>query len=86
MDPLDAFVSTLIESSSSAPSGIFEKAFENAEKAAQATKGMQAKAGRAVYVGEGEQTGGAGVEAQPMDPGAWGVVVILRALVLGDKQ
>lgn len=87
VDPLDAFVSTLVSSSALGTPITFEKAFEKAEQAARATRGMQAKAGRAVYVdiGEGEQAGGGEVEEQPMDPGAWGVVVILRALVFDEK-
>ncbi|KAJ3818592.1 Dak1 domain-containing protein [Lentinula raphanica] len=72
VDPLDAFVSSFHTEQSDALT-----ALKKAQEAARATKGMQAKAGRAVY-GGGE--GGEGGEGE-MDPGAWGVVVLLNALI-----
>lgn len=72
VDPLDAFVASLSQSSAVD----YRAAVARAEEATLATKGMQAKAGRAVYSGtEGD------ADAEEMDPGAWGVVVLLQALV-----
>ncbi|KAJ4470702.1 dihydroxyacetone kinase [Lentinula edodes] len=73
VDPLDAFVKGL-----STDKADFFKSCEKAQEAARATKGMQAKAGRAVYGGgeEGEEE---------MDPGAWGVAILLKAII-GERS
>ncbi|KAJ4489890.1 Dak1 domain-containing protein [Lentinula aciculospora] len=68
VDPLDAFVTSLPTEETE-----FQNSFQKAQEAARATRGMQAKAGRAVY-GGGEEGGG------EMDPGAWGVAVLLNAI------
>lgn len=73
VDPLDAFVK-----GPSTEKADFYGSFEKAQEAARATRGMQAKAGRAVY--------GGGVEGEEeMDPGAWGVAVLLKA-VIGERS
>ncbi|KIK68701.1 hypothetical protein GYMLUDRAFT_154399 [Collybiopsis luxurians FD-317 M1] len=77
VDPLDAFIASLYTNS-----GDYKGAINGAVQAAHATRGMVAKAGRAVYSGTGNE-GGEGEHGE-MDPGAWGVAVLLRALVLGD--
>ncbi|KAF5386528.1 hypothetical protein D9757_005939 [Collybiopsis confluens] len=73
VDPLDIFIVSL------QAGGDVNGATKKAEEAAHATRGMVAKAGRAVYSGEG----GEGEQGE-MDPGAWGVAVLLRALVVGE--
>ncbi|KAJ3711247.1 Dak1 domain-containing protein [Lentinula guzmanii] len=74
VDPLDAFVNSLHTEKTDSMS-----ALKKAQEAARATRGMQAKAGRAVY------GGGEGGEGE-MDPGAWGVVVLLNAIVDEEGQ
>jgi dihydroxyacetone kinase len=67
VDPLDAFITSL--------SNGFPSAVQNASKAAEATKDVEAKAGRSAYVESG-------LLDQVPDPGAWGVKTILEALQL----
>ena len=67
VDPLSAFVQGLEES------GDFKSAVAKAAEAAENTKNLEARAGRATYV-ERERVKGV------MDPGALGVKVILEAL------
>lgn len=59
-----------------------EKAAQEARKGAESTRGMQAKLGRATYVGG--ESGEAG--NLPPDPGAWGVAVILEGFVDGLRK
>jgi triose/dihydroxyacetone kinase / FAD-AMP lyase (cyclizing) len=68
VDPLSAFVYGLEESSD------LKSAVTRAAEAAESTKNLEARAGRATYV-ERERVKGV------MDPGALGVKVILEALV-----
>lgn len=68
IDPLEAFTSSFTSSQGSDLPG----AIEDARKAAENTKNLEAKAGRAVYV---DQKGL--MEANVPDPGAWGVAKIL---------
>lgn len=68
VDPLDAFISTLQQDRAS-----YQDAVQKAGEAADATKYLAAKAGRAAYV-EAENVKGVA------DPGAKGVQVILEAL------
>jgi triose/dihydroxyacetone kinase / FAD-AMP lyase (cyclizing) len=68
VDPLDAFISTLQQDRAS-----YQDAVQKAGEAAEATKHLAAKAGRAAYV-EAEKFKGIA------DPGAKGVQVILEAL------
>ena len=68
VDPLDAFISTLEQDQAS-----YQDAVHKAGEAAEATKYLAAKAGRAAYVEAGKVKGVA-------DPGAKGVQVILEAL------
>lgn len=72
MDPLTAFVREL-------PRGICVAA-QAARSAAEETKTMVAKAGRAAYVDQ-EQLG----EANVPDPGAWGVAILVTALADADS-
>jgi dihydroxyacetone kinase len=67
VDALYPFVDILGET------GDVKQAAEAALKAADATKGMQASLGRAVYVG------GSGYEEVP-DPGAWGLAVFFQGV------
>lgn len=67
VDPLDAFVQAL-----SRGDGI-KAAANEASKAAEATKGLPARAGRATYV-ESERLKGI------MDPGAMGLKVVFEAI------
>jgi dihydroxyacetone kinase len=71
VDPLATFVSALM----AAPSDI-SSAVKVAGEAAEKTQELEAKAGRAAYV-EGERL----KEERVPDPGAWGVKVILEALL-----
>jgi dihydroxyacetone kinase len=68
VDPLAAFISTLQQDQAS-----YQDAVQKAAEAAEATKYLAAKAGRAAYV-EAEKFKGIA------DPGAKGVQVILEAL------
>ena len=68
VDPLVAFVQELEES------GNLNSAVSQAAKAAENTKNIEARAGRAAYVEKAKVKGA-------MDPGALGVKVILEALV-----
>ena len=72
VDPLDAFISTLQQDRAS-----YQDAVHKASEAAEATKYLAAKAGRAAYV-EAEKFKGVA------DPGAKGVQVILEALFSGS--
>ncbi|OAX39817.1 dihydroxyacetone kinase [Rhizopogon vinicolor AM-OR11-026] len=68
VDPLAAFVAAL-------PSGL-EAAVKAAADAAEGTKDMEAKAGRSAYVDSTQ------LKAERVaDPGAWGVKVVVEALV-----
>lgn len=73
VDPLDAFVRAL---SSSSTGGGFAAAVAEAGRVAEATRDVEAKAGRSAYL-EGERLRN---ERIP-DPGAWGVKVILEGLL-----
>lgn len=69
MDPLQAFTESLGKTK-----GLeLGQAVESARKAAEETKDLVAKAGRAAYVGREELQ-----KAQVPDPGAWGVVKLLE--------
>ncbi|KAM6497094.1 dihydroxyacetone kinase [Amanita muscaria] len=70
VDPLAAFVTHLTSEVD------FQDAVKAAQHAAEATKDIEAKAGRSAYV-EGSRLR----EMQVPDPGAWGVKVILENLV-----
>ncbi|TFK39853.1 Dak1 domain-containing protein [Crucibulum laeve] len=69
VDPLDAFISAFFKDSTN-----FSKATKAAADAAEATKNIEAKAGRSAYV-EGNRL----KEEQIPDPGAWGVKTILES-------
>ncbi|KAI9726101.1 MAG: hypothetical protein M1828_002109 [Chrysothrix sp. TS-e1954] len=56
--------------------GSFEKAVKEAERAAEGTKKLTPRLGRATYVGGGSDGG----KDLPPDPGAWGIMVALRGL------
>ncbi|KAI0924738.1 hypothetical protein AcW2_005531 [Taiwanofungus camphoratus] len=71
VDPLDAFVRAL--GASGAPD--FRGAVRAAGGAAEATRDMEAKAGRSAYV-EGDRL----KKERIPDPGAWGVKVVLEGL------
>lgn len=60
--------------------GDFDKAVEEAVKAAEGTKSLQPKLGRATYVG--------GMEGKdlPPDPGAWGAMVAIKGLKQGMSK
>ena len=68
MDPLTAFVEAL-------PTSDFSRAVKAAAVAAEATKELEAKAGRSAYVGSDLLK-----KEKVADPGAWGVKVILESL------
>lgn len=72
MDTLIPFCETLEKEQD------FVKAIHRAEKGAKATEGMQAKFGRATYVGDKTDA-----EKTPMDPGAWAAAVFLQGLAEG---
>lgn len=61
-----------------AKTGSFEAGVDEAVRAAEATKSMVPKLGRATYVG-GKDTG----ELLPPDPGAWGAMEVIRGLKKG---
>ncbi|KAL1747587.1 Dak1 domain-containing protein [Schizophyllum fasciatum] len=69
VDPLDAFVTPLSSSTD------YATAVKSAAEAADKTKDLVAKAGRAAYV-EGDRL----KEEKIPDPGAWGVKTVLEAL------
>ena len=68
VDPLAAFVKTLSSSD-------FPTAVKAAAEAAEATKNLEAKAGRSAYVETDLLK-----KEKVADPGAWGVKVILESL------
>jgi dihydroxyacetone kinase len=72
VDPLAAFVAQL-----QAPDTTLKQAVRSAAEAAERTKELEAKAGRSAYV-EGDRLRD---QAVP-DPGAWGIKVILEALIV----
>ncbi|KAF5362499.1 hypothetical protein D9756_002295 [Leucocoprinus leucothites] len=69
VDPLSAFISTF----SSSDGKNLQDAVQAASQAAEATKDLEAKAGRSAYV-EGDKL----KQEQIPDPGAWGVRTILE--------
>lgn len=78
IDPLSAFTDHFASSNGEDFSGAVKAAREAAER----TRDIEAKAGRAAYVGQEALK-----EANVPDPGAWGVVKILEGIqqVLNDK-
>jgi dihydroxyacetone kinase len=70
MDPLAAFATSFSSDAN------LHVAVRAAEKAAEGTKDLEAKAGRSAYI-EGSRL----KELQIPDPGAWGVKVILENLI-----
>jgi triose/dihydroxyacetone kinase / FAD-AMP lyase (cyclizing) len=68
VDPLAAFVEAIPKDKT--------KAVKAAQQAAEATKDVEAKAGRSAYV-EGDRLR----KERVADPGAWGVKVILENLL-----
>ncbi|KAI5118762.1 hypothetical protein M0805_004848 [Coniferiporia weirii] len=58
-------------------------AVEKTKTGAQSTRGMQARLGRATYVGGG---GADDSSELPPDPGAWGVAALLEGFVEGLKE
>jgi triose/dihydroxyacetone kinase / FAD-AMP lyase (cyclizing) len=71
MDPLVAFVEGFAKTG-----GTFDAAVGAACAAAEETKNLEAKAGRSAYVDSDRLK-----ERRVPDPGAWGVRVILKALL-----
>jgi dihydroxyacetone kinase len=71
VDPLDAFTKTFAESEGND----LGNAIAEARTAAEKTKDLVAKAGRAAYVGQDALK-----DRQVPDPGAWGVVKILEGI------
>ncbi|KAG6001045.1 hypothetical protein E4U21_004756 [Claviceps maximensis] len=71
MDTLIPFAETMGKSACS-----FEDAVQAAVAGAEATRTMKPRLGRATYVG----TAGSGDQELPPDPGAWGAMVVIRAL------
>ena len=69
MDPLAAFVESI-------QGNPFAVAVAKAQEAAEATRNLEAKAGRSAYV-ESESLR----DEQVADPGAWGVKIILESLL-----
>lgn len=72
VDPLTAFIDA-----TSSEGKNFNDAVRAASEAAEATKNMEAKAGRSAYV-EGDRL----KQEQIPDPGAWGIKTILENLVI----
>lgn len=73
VDPLEAFVKSLKD-----PHVALPQAFDTAQQAAENTKTLPARAGRAAYVDADTVKG-------ICDPGAWGVRCLLRGLLkMGD--
>ncbi|CEL61959.1 dihydroxyacetone kinase [Rhizoctonia solani AG-1 IB] len=73
VDPLAVFVESLKD-----PDVHLEQAFEAAQRAAEETKNLPARAGRAAYVNEDAVKG-------TCDPGAWGIRCLLEGLLKGSK-
>jgi triose/dihydroxyacetone kinase / FAD-AMP lyase (cyclizing) len=67
VDPLAAFVESINE-------GSFGSAVKAAQEATEATKTLDAKAGRSAYLGDMLK------DKNIPDPGAWGVKIILESL------
>jgi len=67
IDPLAAFVESIQQ-------GSFGFAVKAAQQATEATKALEAKAGRSAYVGDTLK------DKNIPDPGAWGVSIILESL------
>jgi dihydroxyacetone kinase len=67
VDPLAAFVESFKQ-------GSFGSAVKAAQEATEATKNLDAKAGRSAYVGDTLK------DRNIPDPGAWGVKIILESL------
>ena len=76
VDPLDSFISALRSSP-----GDVRGAVERAGAAAERTRDVEARAGRSAYVASGMLR-----RERVPDPGAWGVKVVLEALVAGGEQ
>jgi dihydroxyacetone kinase len=70
---------TLISFADGMKSGSFDDGVTAAVRAAEATKTMVPKLGRATYVA----AGGSGSKDLPPDPGAWGAMVALKGLKAG---
>ncbi|KAF8677594.1 dihydroxyacetone kinase [Rhizoctonia solani] len=74
VDPLAAFVESLKD-----PDAHLEQAFEAAQRAAEETKNLPARAGRAAYVNAEAVKG-------TCDPGAWGIRCLLEGLLKGSSK
>ncbi|CAE6418003.1 unnamed protein product [Rhizoctonia solani] len=74
VDPLAAFVESLRD-----PDMHLEQAFEAAQRAAEETKNLPARAGRAAYVNAEAVKG-------TCDPGAWGIRCLLEGLLKGSPK
>lgn len=72
VDPLEAFITAMSASGGER----LADAVHAADKAAEATKDLEAKAGRSAYV-EGDKL----KQEQVPDPGAWGAKVILENIL-----
>jgi len=70
VDPLSAFVESFVSGKS------LPEAVSAASRAAEETKDVEAKAGRSAYVASGSLK-----KEKVADPGAWGVKLILEALI-----
>lgn len=70
---------TLISFADGMKTGSFDEGVAAAVKAAEATKTMVPKLGRATYVA----AGGSGSQELPPDPGAWGAMVAIQGLKSG---
>lgn len=73
VDPLSAFITAI----SSSDGTNFQDAVRAASQAAEATKDLEAKAGRSAYV-EGDKL----KQEQIPDPGAWGIKTILENITV----
>ncbi|KAK7031074.1 hypothetical protein VNI00_013674 [Paramarasmius palmivorus] len=69
IDALHPFCTTLEKGSG------FDKAVQAARRGADSTRGMKARLGRAVYVGQGDDTR---EKELPPDPGAWGILAVVE--------
>ncbi|CUA70658.1 dihydroxyacetone kinase [Rhizoctonia solani] len=74
VDPLAAFVESLKD-----PAMNLDQAFEAAQRAAEDTKILPARAGRAAYVNAETVKG-------TCDPGAWGICCLLQGLLRGPSK
>lgn len=76
VDPLAAFIDALAQNGDETNNEFkFKEAVEAATKAAEATKNLDAKAGRSAYIE------GASLRREKIpDPGAWGVKIVLEYL------